>query len=159
MTRFHFRMATLLRLRESARDERRLELADSQRADAQLQSRQDWFRAEQRQIQCERRAAAGPGEVDLPRLIERQRYAAALRAQAADTARQREILAEEINRRRQSLVEADRDVQTLEKLRENQRMAHRLEEERQEGKRLDEAALQTINMEDETPCQANRQWT
>jgi flagellar biosynthesis chaperone FliJ len=38
------------------------------------------------------------------------------------------------------VVEADRDVQTLEKLRESQRQAHRREEERQEAKELDQAA-------------------
>ena len=38
MTKFHFRLATLLRLRETTRDECRVQLADAQRADAELQS-------------------------------------------------------------------------------------------------------------------------
>ena len=62
--------------------------------------------------------------------------------------RQRQALAAEIDRRRQALLEADRDVRTLEKLRENQLQAHRQEEERQEGKRLDEAALQATGQDD-----------
>ena len=143
MSKFHFRLATLLRLRETTRDERRVQLAEAQRADAELQSQLTRLDVEQEQLQRECRTAAGPGAVDLPRLVEAQQYAAALRAQEAELQQQRQALAVEIDRRRQALLEADRDVRTLEKLRENQLQAHRQEEERQEGKRLDEAALQT----------------
>jgi flagellar protein FliJ len=143
MAKFQFRLATLLRLREDTRDERRVELAEVQRADAELQTRQARLQAEQRQLRSECRKAAAPGRIDVARLAEAEAYAATLREQEADVQRNRETLAVEIERRRGALLEADRDVQTLEKLRENQSDAYRQEEGRREGKRLDEAAMQT----------------
>jgi flagellar protein FliJ len=141
MPKFHFRMATLLRLRQSTRDERRVELAESQRADAELEGRQTRLAAQQERLRDECRAAAGPGDVDLVRLAEAHAYAAVLRAQEDDLVRQRQALAIEIDRRRQVVLEADREVRTLEKLREHQVDAHRQDENRHEIKRLDEAAL------------------
>ncbi len=145
MARFHFRLATLLRLRETVRDERRMQLAETERAQAELQARLAELESQRQQLQHECRTAAGPGEVDLPRLVEAHQYAAALRAQQTELLQQRQALAVEIDRRRQGLLEADRDVQTIEKLRENQWQAHRREEERQEAKQLDEAALQAAS--------------
>jgi flagellar protein FliJ len=142
MAPFHFRLATLLKLRETARDQRRSELAESQRADAELQERIEQLRGEQERLQAECRAAAGPGAVDLPRLVEGRQYAAVLRARQDELARQRAALAVEIRQRRQALVEADREVRVLEKLRENRRQMHQQEESRKEAKRLDDAALQ-----------------
>jgi flagellar protein FliJ len=142
MSTFQFRMATLLRLREATRDERRAHLAEAQRADAELQSQLTQVGDELRRLQHECRKTAGPGTVDVPRLIEVDRYMAELRAQESQLQQQRQTLAEEIDRRREAVLEADRDVQSLEKLRDRQLQAHRQEEERRENKRLDEAALQ-----------------
>jgi len=142
MSKFHFRLATLLRLRAATRDERRVQLGEAQQADVELQDRLAGLGAQQQRLQHECREAAGPGAVDLPRLIEAHHCATALRSQEAELERQRRELAVEIDRRRQALLEADRDVRTLEKLRENQSQVHRQCENRQEGKRLDEAALQ-----------------
>jgi flagellar protein FliJ len=143
MPKFHFRLATLLKLRETTRDECRAQLAEAHRADAQLELRWKRLDAEQQQLLCECRTAAGPGALDLRRLIEAQQYAATLRDQQQRLCQQRRTLAAEIDRRRQEVIEADREVRTLEKLRDNQALAHRQEEDRQEGKRLDETALQT----------------
>jgi flagellar export protein FliJ len=141
MSQFHFRLATLLRLRQSTRDERRVELAEVQRADAELEGQLTRLAARQERLRGECRKAAGPGEVDLARLAESHQYAALLQTQEDELVRQRLALAIEIDRRRQSLLEADREVRTLEKLRENQIEAHRQNKNRQEIKRLDEAAL------------------
>lgn len=143
MAKFQFRLATLLRLREDTRDERRAELAEVQQADEELRARLTRLQAEQRQLQSECREAAAPGVIDISRLAESEAYAATLREQEADLQRQRETLAIEIERRREALLEAEREVQTLEKLREHQADAYRQEENRREGKRLDEAAMQT----------------
>ena len=142
MSTFHFRLTTLLRLRETARDERRVELAEAQRTDTELQRQLARLEMERRQVQRQCRTAAGPGAVDLPCLVEAQQYDSALRVQETEFRRQRESLAAEIDRCRQAVLEADREVRTLEKLRQTQSQAHRQEEDRQEGKRLDEAALQ-----------------
>jgi flagellar protein FliJ len=141
MSKFHFRLATLLRLHQSTRDERRVELAESQRADAELEVQLTQLAAQQERLRDECRAAAGPGEVDCVRLSEAHQYAALLQTQEDELVGQRRALAIEIDRRRQALLEADREVRTLEKLRENQIETHRQNENRQEIKRLDEAAL------------------
>jgi flagellar protein FliJ len=145
MTKFHFRLATLLRLRQTARDERRLQLGAAQQAEAELQHQRRRLRQQQQRLDDQRRQVAQPGVVDVARLVEAEQYAASLRIQAAELDRRRRELADEIERRRLALVEADRDVRTLEKLRENQYQIHRQDENRQDAKRLDDAALQTAN--------------
>lgn len=146
MTTFHFRLATLLRLREIARDERRVELADSQRLDAALESQLAQLAVEQKLLQDDCRRAGGPGTVNVSQLAVTQQYAATLRGQEAELQERRRTLAAEIDQRRQAAIEADRDVKSLEKLRESQLRAFRQNEDRQEGKLLDEAALQTADV-------------
>lgn len=144
MSQFRFRLATLLRLREIARDSRRAELAESQRADNHLRRRLERLGADQRGLETTCRAAAGPGALDMAELVEAHRYAAALRAEEEELKHKRQVLAAAIDLRRQALLAADRDVQVLEKLRERRQALHRLDEERQLAKQLDEAALQTV---------------
>jgi flagellar protein FliJ len=139
-----FRMATLLRLREAARAERRLHLAEAHRADEELARRLTQLDTEQQRLQDECRQAAGPGEIDASRLAEAHRYIAGLHDRESELQEERESLTVEIDRRRELLVKADQDVQILEKLRDRRLRSRRLEEERQESKRLDEAAIQAI---------------
>ena len=142
MAKFKFRLATLLRLREATRDERRTELAEAYRADDVLGEHLDHVGRELGLLQAQCRKAAGPGTVDVDRLVEAQRYEVALRAQENQLAEQRKVVGAEIDRRRQTLLAADRNVRLLEKLREKQARRHRLEEDRQEIKQLDEVAGQ-----------------
>jgi flagellar protein FliJ len=137
-----FRLATLLRVRESARDECRARLAESQRADQELVDQLTRLGIEQQRVQAECRAAAGPGDVHVGRLVEAHRYAVSLRNREDKLKQQRQTLAAEIQQRRQELVRADQDVQVLEKLRDRRTERHRIEEGRKEAKQLDEAALQ-----------------
>ena len=136
------RMATLLRLRELTRDERRALLAEAQRADEELVRHLTQIDVERQRLQDECRRAAGPGEVDVDRLVEAHRYVVGLQDRERELQEQRQSLAAEIDRRRQSLLKADQDVQVLEKLQDRRRRSDRLEEERQQAKQLDEAALQ-----------------
>ena len=147
MARFKFRLATLLRLREATRDERRTELAEAYRADNLLSEHLDRVGQELSWLRALCRKVAGPGTVDVDRLAETQRYELVLRAQQNQLAGQREAVGAEIDRRRQTLLEADRDVRVLEKLRHKQAQRHRREEERQEIKQLDEVAGQLITRE------------
>lgn len=142
MPAFHFRLAALLRLRETARDERRTELAESRRADTELERQLMELAQEQGRLQHERREKASPGPIDVPRLADSEKYAVALRARQQDVEERRRTLAVEIDRRRRALIEADQSVKTLEKLRENQILNHRLQEDRCDGRRLDELASQ-----------------
>ena len=138
MPEFRFRLEKLLRLRQGARDQCRLRLAESQRADEELQHQLAGLGKEQERLQEQCRQAAGPGAVDLDRLVEADRYAAVLRGEEAELHRQRETLAAEIQTRRDTLLQADRDARTLEKLRDRQHQRYRQEEQRRESKQLDE---------------------
>jgi flagellar FliJ protein len=138
MARYRFRLATLLRLREAARDERRGELAEALRAlDALRQS----LEAVDRELAETRRREAAPlGRVEVDVLVDAHRYELVLRLQRKEIERQVTLVAQEVDRRRQALVEADADVKVLEKLRETQKQRALVEEGRREIKLLDEVA-------------------
>ena len=140
MARFKFRMATLLKLREAARDERRAELAQAYRADDVLSEHLEQVRTELNALEDQCRKAAGPGTIDIDRLIEAQRYEIILKVQQGNLNEQRGRLAAEIERRRVALLAANREVRILEKLREHQIEQHNQAENRLEIKRLDEVA-------------------
>ena len=144
MTKFQFRPAALLRIRESVRDQRRAELAEAQRNEATLLDRLKQVNAEQRRVETECRRAAAPGLVKVSHLAEAKRYAAVLRERESELLERRQTISREIEERRQALVEADREVRTLEKLRESQLETFQLQENRQAARLLDETALQKI---------------
>ena len=149
MARFKFRMATLLKLREAARDERRTELAQAYRADDVLGKNLEQVRTELNALEDRCRKAAGPGTIDIDRLIEAQRYEIILKVQQRSLNEQRGRLAAEIERRRVALLAANREVRVLEKLREHQIEQHNQAENRLEIKRLDEVArLQALVAEE-----------
>jgi flagellar FliJ protein len=141
MPEFRFRLETLLRLRQAARDQCRLRLAESQRADEELRRRLAGLGKEQERLHEHCRRAAGPGAIDNERLIEADSYAAVLRREQAELRRQRETLAGEIQTRRDVLLQADRDARVLEKLRDRQHERHRQDQQRRESKQLDESAM------------------
>jgi flagellar protein FliJ len=142
MPKFKFRLATLLKLREATRDERQAELAEAYRADDILVERIENIHAELHAMLMGCRKAVGPGTVNIDLLIESQRYEVTLRAYEKQTLEQRKRLAVEIERRREALLTANREVRVLEKLREHQLENYRAEENRKDIKRLDEVAQQ-----------------
>ena len=140
MKPFRFRLVTLLRLRVSARDRRRAHLAQAYEAEDVLQRRKGELAGEVVGVDRHSRAAAGAGPIEVDALVTAQRYKAILRAESKLLGEQSATVAEEIERRREPLVAADRDVKVLKKLREKHRERHRKEENRQEVKMLDEIA-------------------
>ena len=139
MARFQFRLATLLRLRELARDERRTQLAEAQRLIDQLQARRreiDVLLSEAQRLQ-----APPAGALDVDRLLNATRYELVLRAEQRALELQEASLAGEVEKRRQALVAANREVRSLELLREKQQERHAAEEEKQSHKELDEIAV------------------
>ena len=142
MPQFHFRLATFLRLREATRDERQAELAEVYRADEILAAREGEVRQEMAAQQQSARQGAAPGPINVDRLIGTQRYELELRGRLALLTHQRQLLAGEIQRRRQALVEANREVRVLEKLRDKQLEKFRAAENYHDLKRLDEIAQQ-----------------
>jgi flagellar FliJ protein len=137
---FHFRLAPLLRLRESIRDERRAALAEAYRALDILNDRQRELKQEIAALARDYRRSSAPGSLDVDRLLRRHRHELSLRSGEKELARQNGLIVEEIERRREALVAADRDVRVLEKLRERQAERHTQDEAKRDLKQLDEIA-------------------
>jgi flagellar FliJ protein len=135
-----FRLATLLRLKEADRDERRAELAEAFRAAETIDERLAEVREHMKIVRKQQTVGAGGFDVD--RLIEAGRYEMVLRVQQLQLEQNRKQVQVEIDRRREILVAADREVRVLEKLRETQQQKERIEMERLAMKRLDEIAGQ-----------------
>ncbi len=148
MSKFKFRLATLLRLREATRDQRRSELAEAYRVDDVLQKQIEYVGKEMDWLMHRYRKAAGPGIVNVDSLVDAGRYELMLRSQQNQLGRQREDVCEEIERRRESLLVADRDVRVLEKLRQKQSQRYLSEQNRQEIKLLDETAQRRVVLEE-----------
>ncbi len=149
MARFKFRLNTLLRLREGTRDERRGQLAEAYQADEIIADSQNKIQRELDDIRTRGRQAVAPGAIEIDRLLESQRYEVVLGAQKKHASEQRQKVQEEIQRRTDSLVEANRQVRVLEELREKQLQRHRQEQNRQEVKLLDEVAGRPKPVEEE----------
>jgi flagellar FliJ protein len=124
-------------------------LAQAYRADDVLGKNLEQVQTELIALEDRCREAAGPGTIDIDRLIEAQRYEIILKAQQRSLNEQRKRLAAEIERRRVALLAANREVRILEKLREHQIEQHNQAENRLDIKRLDEVArLQAVAAED-----------
>lgn len=139
MARFSFRLQTLRRLREIHRDEQRGRLATAYEAERILRQQRDELAAEATE-HLESQRQGMQGTIDVNWLLTTQRYLLALEAQAKVLGEQAARLAEEVERRRQALVEADREVRVLDKLEERQKAHHREAAGRAETKQLDEVA-------------------
>jgi len=148
MAKFKFRLDTLLKLRGSLRDERRAALAQAYRAEEILREERLDIEGELDRLHGANREAAGPGQVDVDRLLDARRYELVLKGRAQLTARQQQALDAEIEKRRQALVEANREVRVLETLRDKQRQRHQQEETRRQVKEMDEAAARPRAEED-----------
>jgi flagellar FliJ protein len=138
--KFTFRMATLLKLRESTRDERRNHLALAYRAEAMVLEELRRVDDEMAYLRRRLQEAVAPGEIDVDVLVGTQRFESVLTARKQHALQQEELVKAEIERRRQALVEADREVKILEKLRQRHHERWLAEENLQEVKRIDEIA-------------------
>jgi len=146
---FQFRLATLLRLRETARDERRGQLAEAYRADELTEQRIVDVGRQLDEVRVRTRQAIQPGEVELDRIVTAQRFEVTLRAQQRKLEEQRALIGQEIERRRQLLLEANRQVRVLEQLRDRQRERFDHEQARREVKQLDEVAATRVGRSEE----------
>ena len=140
MRKFKFRLATLLRLRESARDQRRNQLAEAYQAEEAILEQRRKVSEEIADLMRVCREVSGPGELDLDRLLDARRYEVTLRVEHQDLTEKQEAVRVEVDRRRQALVEANRSVRVLELLRDRQLEQHREQETLRQIKELDEVA-------------------
>jgi flagellar FliJ protein len=140
MAKYKFRLATLQKVREARRDRERAALAEAFRAEQVVADRQAELAAEAAELLALQRSAVSGRVLDVNQLLEAQRYELVLRARGIELARQEAILATETERRRQLLIEADRDVRVLERLDDRHHLEHQRQERRSEIKQLDEIA-------------------
>jgi flagellar export protein FliJ len=141
MPKYKFRLATLQKLREARRNQERTALAEAFRAEQILAERRAMLSEEQTSLRNMQREAVAQRYLNVNQLLEAQRYELVLKTREQELAQQKELLAVETERRRQAVVEADREVRVLELLDERHRRQHQREQARQEIKQLDEAAL------------------
>ena len=127
MAKYRFRLQALQRLRETVRDERRSRLADAYQAATILSEQQQEVQRELTQLQQLQRESLATPQTNVNRLLEVQRHQLLLRAQQETMRKQAALLTAEAERRRQALVESDREVRILEKLQQRQRQQHRLD--------------------------------
>jgi flagellar protein FliJ len=149
MSSFRFRLATLLRLREAWRDERRAQLAEAQRAEELVLQRIAELSQELADLHRHCLDAARPGALDVDRLVDAARYEMILKVERQSADQQRQVVVAEVQKRRDGLMAADREVRVLEKLRQTQRERLREEDARRETKLLDELAVLRHEREEE----------
>lgn len=141
MTQFRFRLESLLRLRRAERDRRREEVANAYRADQVLQQRQEAVEQELAETQRQTEQRSAPGTIHVDGLLNTHRYELVLTAQRQQIQHQRQVIATELERRRQALVEADRDLRILEKLREKHAGDFEYTQQKADMRQFDEMAL------------------
>lgn len=140
MATFRYRLATLMRLREAARDEKRAQLAEAYRAMQILEERLRETDAELAAARIAAQTSARTGTVDIDFRMNSHRYETILLVQRKGIEQQQKQVGEEVERRRLALVEADRQVRVLEKLREKKLHEHEQRELRRDQRLMDELA-------------------
>ncbi|MGE0606126.1 MAG: flagellar export protein FliJ [Pirellulales bacterium] len=141
MPTYRFRLATLLKLRETTRDERRSQLAEAQRIETLIEEQLHEVEQSMTGLLAERSRSSSPGPINVDRLLDAQRYELTLRSRDRDLRQQLASVRLEVERRRLILAEANREVRVLETLRESQQQQHTSAELTAEQKLLDESAL------------------
>lgn len=136
-----FRLQSVLKLRLAARDERRKSLADALRAETIVTEQIANLATDIEDARNAARTASAPGLIQVDRLLNFNRHELLLEANRRALLKQKERIAEEAEVRRRALVEADRDVRALEKLRERQEREQLMVEDRREQAELDHSAL------------------
>ena len=141
MRKFQFRLASVARLREAVRDQRRGELADAVGVQNSLE--QQIGRVDRDLVEARLLQTAPVGKVDVDRLLNGERYELLLQAERGSLVQQLTKVAVEVAKRREALVAADQDVKALEKLRASQHEDWRQQSEREISRELDEVAGRT----------------
>jgi len=138
--KFKFRLDSLLKIRENIRAERQAELSKANEAARIVEEQLQRVRTEIVRCGDLGREAMQQGRISVDYLLSLRRHEAYLLAQQGQAQNHLEQIRQEIERRRIALMEADRDVKVLEKLREKQKTKHLREEALAEVKRMDEIA-------------------
>ncbi len=140
MARFRYRLAPLLKIRENVRAERQTELSKAYEAQRIVNEQLEKVKNDIADCLNEGRESILAGRVRIDHLLALRRHEAHLLAQQAHAEGQLVEIGKEIERRRIALMEADREVKVLEKLKEKMKERHHQEELKAELKQMDEIA-------------------
>lgn len=136
---FVFKFAALLRIRRHRRDQCRQLLAEVLSDIRALEVQRAELEQRRTGQLDELRSLGRPGPVDVDRAAARRYFAGQLVGELAGLARRQELVEQQLELCRQTLVKADQDVKVLEKLEEKQRAAFQFESERRGARELEEA--------------------
>lgn len=137
---FRFRLETLLSLRDQARKERQAELAKAYEAQRIVVEKIDEIVQNIESLTHEGREMMRSKKIDVEFLVGLRRHEAFLRAQQTEATRQLEMIREEVEVRRRAVIEADKEVKIMEKLKEKQSMRYDEEMLKRDNKTMDEIA-------------------
>jgi len=139
---FRFRLETVRRLREQARDAQRRVVADAARVVKSAEDRIEQSSRELRTVSAESRDARRMGRLDAVLLRRHQHYRGWLQRKIVQFQEELSAKRAELDRQRAKLAETQKDLKVIEKLRERQLQRHLTEVDREERLDHDEAAQQ-----------------
>ena len=144
MGAFTFRLQSVLKVKREARDQARYELARALQAETILKTQQEEGQKEVRQLLSQLVKAQTTGEISVDWIMELRRYEVVLKTQLAQGLEQMEQVGGEVERRRDLLAHADREVKVLERLEAKKKNEWLKREQRLEQVENDEAAGQVF---------------
>ena len=140
---FKYRLAPLLKIREHVRAEKQAELNKAHEAARLVEEELERVRGEYAHSMEQGLQAAQQEEIDVNYLLGLRRHQFYLISQQELAIRQLEEIKQEIEHRRIALMEADRQVKVLEKLRDKMKAKYLQEEALADLKQMDEIAGRT----------------
>ncbi|GAA4424783.1 flagellar FliJ family protein [Bremerella cremea] len=141
MAKFRFRLETYLRLKMAARDQCRADLAEVLRAEDQLKQHQVDIEREMEEHNTYVRSVSQKGTLNVDLIAASQNEFVFLKALRQEKLNLMQQLQPHIQQRRQALIDADHEVRTLERLKEQKHQQHQQWELALEAKQMDEIAL------------------
>lgn len=143
-----FRLHSVLQLRRTQQEERQAELAQALQAAQILQSQISEVQQQLQEIEEQLRAAA-IHRLDVDHLMAIRRHQANTRALLRQLEEQQQVVEQEIERRQNRLVEANREVKVVETLEQQHREAQWALFLKREQDALDEFAQKRVQMDAE----------
>ncbi len=141
MNHFHFRLNKVQAVRQNTREQRRLDLLEAQHAEDQIVAQITELQTALQSLRTHTRAATHPGYLDLDKLRHIQRYEYSLQGELRSAKTRHGSLVAEVQRCRQVLVEADREVKVLDRLQDRQQIQYRIDQARHEAKAMDDQTI------------------
>jgi flagellar export protein FliJ len=141
---FLFRLTTLMRLRQTARDECQQELAVAQQLERSIYEQIAKFDRQIADLRNRSDASSQAGSIDIDRLRDTARYQSLLAAERQVAQQELRGCSARVDRLRQSLVEADRELKSLEKLQARDQNRRRHWQRKRELGQLDEVGIRVV---------------